>query len=349
MATEVIPAPPAPLPPTRRSWKRRALKLILVAVAGLFAAEVLRVVAWTNRHTVLPGRVYRCSQPNEAELRELVGRHGIRTVINLRGASHGHPWYVEESKAAHALNVSQEDITFSANRLPAPAEVRQLIDVLDHTEYPVLIHCKRGADRTGLTSTIVMLLQTDATLDEARVQLGMRYGHFRFGRTAAMHEFFRLYESWLSEQNAAHTPDRFRTWARTVYSPGVANSELTWLTEPPNPVPADRPFAVKVKAVNRSQVPWEFRPGDFAGLHLSYLVATEGRVAIHRGKAGLLRKTVPPGGEIVFDVVVPSLKVPGRYVLLCEMHNATGSAVPFRVNSFVQFGDESLMTPVVVR
>jgi hypothetical protein len=31
------------------------------------------------------------------------------------------------------------------------------------------------------------------------------------------------------------------------------------------------------------------------------------------------------------------------------MTNATGTGVPVRANSFVQFGDESLMTELVVR
>src|SRR5204863_5012641 len=105
-------------------------------------------------------------------------RKNIRTVINLRGTSQRTPkeeWYIGECRATHDANVSQEDITLSAKRLPAPAEVRRLIDVLDRTEYPILVHCQRGADRTGLVSTAAVLLHTDATLDQARRQLWPRY------------------------------------------------------------------------------------------------------------------------------------------------------------------------------
>ena len=319
--------------------------MILTAVA-LWAANTYVL---GNQHTVIPGRVYRCSQPSAGDLRGLVGDKHVRTVINLRGASHGQPWYVEESRAVHDLNASQEDITFSANRLPAPSELRQLIDVLDHTEYPVVIHCKAGSDRTGLASAAAVLLYTDATLTEARRQLWPWYGHFRFGRTAAMDRFFDQYEAWLAGPGVGHTPERFRQWALSVYSPGPARSELTWLDPLPESVPADQPVKVRVKAVNRSEVAWEFRPGDYAGLHLAYTLATPERVSVHRGKAGLRRATVPPGGEIVFDVVVPPVLVPGRYVLSAEIHDATGAGVPFRATSFVQFGDESIMTYVTVK
>src|SRR5947209_8358851 len=81
--------------------------------------------------------------------------------------------------------------------LPPPNEVRRMIEVLDRSEKPVLVHCQRGADRTGLVSTSAVLLYTTATLGEARRQLWPRYGHIRGGRTTIIDQFFDLYESWL--------------------------------------------------------------------------------------------------------------------------------------------------------
>jgi protein tyrosine phosphatase (PTP) superfamily phosphohydrolase (DUF442 family) len=332
--------------PTRRTvrWAFRGLVLLVVALLGY---EVFRVIAWTNRHTVIPGRVYRSAQPSGDELWAEVRDKNIRTVINLRGVSPGNDWYTDEARAAHDLNVSQEDVTLSANRLPPPAELRRLVEVLDHTEYPVLIHCKRGADRTGLVSTIARLLYTDDTLSQAKRQLWPRYGHFEFGRTAALDRFFELYEDWLSGD--AHTPARFRDWVLNHYSPGPARSELAWLDSVPNPVPRDKPFSLRVRATNRSSQAWEFKPGNYAGIHLGYVVAGESLVPVHRGQAGLLRATVKPGESIDLTVVVPPLKAPGRYALVAELHDATQAGVPIRANSFVQFGDESLMAEVIVK
>ena len=328
---------------------RTAVRFALLAAAVAFGWEAVRVMALSNRHEVIPGRVYRCAQPTAADLRELVAEHGIRTVVNLRGFSPAYPWYAAEAETTHELNVSQEDITFSANRLPAPAELRRLIEVLDGTEYPVLIHCKRGADRTGLSSAVARLLFTDDALAQARRQLWPRYGHFEFGRTAAMDEFFDRYEAWLAVENANHTPERFRRWATSVYTPGPAVSELTWLDPVPVTTDKDKPFAVRLRATNRSAEPWEFRPGNYAGIHLYYIVASTPTVAAYKGQAGLMRKTVSPGESIELTLAVPPLKVPGRFVLVAELHDARGAGVPIRANSFVQFGDEALMAEVVAK
>lgn len=339
---------PAALGPASRptaAWVR----LVLAAAGVGVLCEAVRVMALSNRHTVVPGRVYRCAQPTDADIRDLVARHGVRTVVNLRGFSPGYDWYAAEARATHDLNVSQEDITFSANRLPAPAELRRLIGVLDGTAYPVLIHCKRGADRTGMTSAVVRLLYTDDTLAQARRQLWPRYGHFEFGRTAAMDGFLDRYEAWLAGQGGDHTPARFRHWATTVYTPGPAVSELAWLDPVPVTADKDKPFAVRLRATNRSTEPWEFRPGNYAGIHLYYVVAASPTRAAYKGQAGLQRKTVSPGESIDLTLAVPPLKVAGTFVLVAELHDARGAGVPIRANSFVQFGDAAAMAEVVVK
>ncbi len=340
------------LDPPRRPTRRRlrwVVRAVVVFAVLAFVAEALRVTAWTNKHTVLPGRVYRSAQPGGDDFRDEIRTKNIKTVINLRGVSPEYDWYRDEAKAIHDAGICQEDITLSANRLPPPTELKRLIEVLDRTEYPVLIHCKAGADRTGLAATIVLLLYTDATLGEARRQLLPRYGHFRFGRTAAIDLFFDAYETWLAGQATTHMPDLFRSWANTVYSPGPARSELVWLDKVPNPIAADKPFTVRVKATNRSTQTWEFKPGNYAGIHLHFVVADSTLLPLHRGQAGLLRASVPPGESIVLNVVVPPLKQAGHYALVAEMHDATAASVPIRANSFVQFGDESIMADVFVK
>jgi len=106
---------------------------------------------------------------------------------------------------------------------------------------------------------------------------------------------------------------------------------------------------VRLKATNRSTETWEFKPGNYAGIHLHFVVADSGLQPLHRGQAGLLRTSVPPGESIVLNVVVPPLKKPGHYALVAEMHDATSASVPIRTTSFVQFGDESIMADVFVK
>ncbi len=332
--------------PRARSIVRLALALVLLAV-GLEAA---RVLVGNNRHEVLPGRVYRSNQPSPAALREFLASHGIKTVVNLRGHCPGDhtPWYKEEIRVTSELGVSHEDITFSANRLPAPSELRRLIDVLDKTEYPILFHCKQGADRTGLTATMVLLLQTDATLDRARRQLWPRYGHVRFGRTAAMDDFFDRYEAWLAGR--AHAPALFREWAAKHYSPGPASGTL--LPRDGNdtlPAKIGEWTAVPVTATNTSGESWEFRPSHHAGIHVAFSVYNLAGHKVHEGMAGLFRRSVKPGDAIELTLAVPPIAPPGTYILHADLMDGTSAAVPIRQTGFYQFGCDPLMMHLIVK
>ncbi len=328
-------------------WRRRALLALLALPILLLLAECVRVVLYTNRHTVIAGRVYRCSQPSGNDVRELVQQHGIRTVINLRGLSPDFPWYADECQTCHELNISQEDITLSANRLPPPAELRRLVEILEQTQYPILVHCKAGADRTGLVSMMVLLLQTDIPLHEARRQLLPRYGHFRFGRTAAMDDFFDIYDAWLARENLTHTSAHFRDWVLKHYQPGVAVSKLAWLDTMPMPAKAGETFGVRVRAENRSSTAWQLKPGTYSGVHLAFAVFNDKSESVWSGRAGLRNETVLPGHST--DVMIPIIGMkPGKYTVIVEVHDATEAGIPFRTNSFVQYGDESLAADLVV-
>lgn len=342
-------APPTPTPvPPRRSLRRWAVRGAAAAAVVAVGYEAVRVYAGSNRHAVIPGKVYRCAQPTGDDLRQQVRALGIRTVLNLRGTTPWDPWYRDEAGTTHALNVSQEDVTLSAQALPPPAELRRVVEVLDRTEYPVLVHCKQGADRTGLVSAVALLLYTDATLAEAKRQLWPLYGHWPVGRTVAMDRFFDLYAGWLAARGEGHSRERFRHWVLAEYTPGGARSKLEWVVPIPAPLAADTPTGFRVRCTNRSGVAWQMKPGNYAGIHAAYVVYDADMTDVWGGRTGLRFETVPPGGHADVTVPVRGLK-PGRYTLAVEMHDATAAAVPFRTNSFVKFGDDSLVAELVVR
>jgi protein tyrosine phosphatase (PTP) superfamily phosphohydrolase (DUF442 family) len=341
--------PPPPARPRRR-WRRWALLGLAAAAVVPVFFEAYRVNGGLNDHAVIPGRVYRAGQPAERELGELTARHGIRTVVNLRGTTLGDETYQGECRATFAADVAQEDVTLSAQTLPFPGELRRMIEVLDRSEYPIVIHCKQGADRTGLVSAAVLLLYTDATPDEARRQLWPRYGHWQVARTVNMDRFFDLYENKLRADGAAHTPERFRRWVMTEYTAGPAKSQLTWVKGkgPPTAVAKGTPFTATLRCENRSDTPWQLKPGQFAGIHVSYAVYGDGPPPVWEGRAGLRYETVRPGASAAVPIPVGGL-TPGRYRLVAELHDATGASVPFRTQSFTKFGDDSLVAEFEVK
>ena len=341
-ASTPSPTPPA-TPRGRRFSRRTLLKLAGGAVALGFTAEFVRVVALTNKHTVIPGRVYRTAQLEPDELQEFIAEKGIRTMVNLRGVCSNMPWYIDECCVTHAADVNQEDITFSAKRYPAPDEVRRLIEVFDHTEYPLVLHCQRGADRTGLAATVAILLLTDATLAQARRQLWPRYGHVAVGRTAVLDEFFDYYQTWLAKNGYSHVSDRFRRWVNTEYCPGPYRAELSVIGE--GRFAANRGFTVTVRAVNTSVEPWNFTPGGAGGIRLRHTLTDSNGVKLHKGFAGQFARTVNPGEHIDLACGVPPMP-PGIYPFHADLFD--GQPIEILDADFVQYGSEPLQTIVTV-
>jgi protein tyrosine phosphatase (PTP) superfamily phosphohydrolase (DUF442 family) len=336
----------APPPKPRRFTRRTLFRLAGAGVLFGLSAEAVRVFALTNKHTVIPGLVYRTAQLDAADLAGFIRAKNIKTVVNLRGPCPDTAWYLGEARATHAAGISQEDLSLSAKRLPAPNEVRRLVDVLDHTEYPIVFHCQRGADRTGLVATSVLLLKTDATLATARRQLWPRYGHVRGGRTVVIDQFFDFYEAWLAGR--PHTPDLFRRWATEEYCPGPYRAKLSLVGAPTPPeVPAGRGFTLTIRAENTSIEPWTFHPGAAGGVQLRYYLYTPQGVRLFTGHAGRIAATVPPGGHIDLVAGLPPIAEPGRYLVHADLLDT--QPIDLLDADFVQYGSEPLLTDVFVK
>jgi protein tyrosine/serine phosphatase len=335
-------APSATRVRRRLPWRRLAF-LLLAALLLPVAAEAYHILFGDNFHTVIAGQVYRCSQPSGETLERLITTYQIRTVVNLRGYCESLPWYVEECRATHNHNVSQEDINFSAGRYPSSSELRHLLEVLDRTEYPILLHCRRGADRTGLAAMIVLLLKSDASLVEARRQLGWRRGHVAVGRTACLDLVAEYYADWLQSTGKQHTPDNFRDWAQHHYCPGSCRGVLSWAATPSAEVQRGQPAVLRVRVHHTGAQAWQLSPLLTAGVHLGCHVYDEEDHHIDLVKTGLREGQVLPGQTVEFTLVVQtSLLKPGRYLLLVDM-------VDEQQCWFYQTGSEPLEQELIVR
>jgi protein tyrosine phosphatase (PTP) superfamily phosphohydrolase (DUF442 family) len=318
MDTPSATEPTFPNLPTRRRFLLSAVRGGLLGVGLALVAEAGRVLVGPNFHTVDPGRAYRCAQPSPEELADLVRRFSIRTIVNLRGHCPEADWYREQCRACARLDIDQEDICFSAGRLPSVPEVRRLVEALDHCNYPILFHCQRGADRTGLASAVYLLLHGTGDYASARRRLGLRFGHVALGRPANLDRFFALYEEWLASHAEAHTPARFRSWVWNDYRPGACWADIEMLAFPSAVRPRE-PFACRVRCRNLSAEAWHFRPGNNAGTHVNFTALNDVNQAVAVGKAGLFHTEVAPGDALDLTLTIPGLPGPGRYLLLVDL------------------------------
>lgn len=325
-----------------QSFTPRKFRLLIwsVVIGGTvaFGVEVYSILFGLNFHAVIPGRVYRCAEPSAADLRRAVAQYGIRTVVNLRGCSDGYPWYDEESRATAELDISQEDVRFSAVRLPAPNEVKRLLEVFDNAEYPILIHCKRGVDRTGLASTIAKLLLTNATPAEARGQLSVRYGHVRFGRTAAMLNFFDLYDHWRIMRAQTHSHESLRSFLTEGYCPGRGRAHIEVIDSPT--FAANQVGQVRVRVHNQSVEPWHFHAHAAKGIHLRYDISDLRDHPKQVGQAGLFETVVAPNQSVDLALAIDPLPL-GTYRFIADM-------IDIGETRFSQLGSEPLIVEFVV-
>lgn len=149
----------------------------LAAAVGAYAATL---VSTGNFHELVPSEAFRSAQPSQELILRLRREHGLATILNLRGASVGRPWYDDEAKAARAAGVQLISFRMSAATELTPDEVRRLIAIMRDAPKPILIHCRSGADRTGIASALYLAALKGADEERAEWQLSPLYGHVAF-------------------------------------------------------------------------------------------------------------------------------------------------------------------------
>lgn len=192
------------------SWRTRAEPyaryLDMLVLDHLFVR-----LAFPNRHRLAPD-AWRAAQPLPHQIRDLA-RRGVRTIVNLRGPAETST-YALETAACREAGIELVDFRIRSRAAPTRAEVLAARDLFGRVTYPMLMHCKSGADRVGLMSALYLHTRHGVPISEARRQLSLRYGHIRQADTGILDHFFEAYLA-----DAAETPIAFYEWVATVYDP----------------------------------------------------------------------------------------------------------------------------------
>jgi protein tyrosine/serine phosphatase len=161
----------------------------------------------------------RSNQPWPHQLRAWK-RRGVRTVINLRGGFDA-GFHALEKDACAALGLTLVNFTLTSRDVPDRDQLLAAKALFEAVEYPVLVHCKSGADRASLMSALYVHFRQGGDIATAMRQLDLKYLHLKNSRTGVLDY---LFERYLADRAEGQS---FTAWIESpAYDPAALKADF---------------------------------------------------------------------------------------------------------------------------
>jgi len=203
--------------PRRRRWRRWVLLAAAVVVLPPLGYYGWQRGVRTNFGVVVEGKVYRSAQPDADEIAAWSRRYGLKTIINLRGRQDD-ALDARNRSAAQQAGVRIVDVRMKASSMPSRQLLAELIEAIEQAETPVLLHCRDGADRTGVAAVMAAMAVGGQDYRQARGQLSLRYFHIPRGDDR-IDQVMSRYEDYCRRKGLDTDGwPQFRSWALNKYA-----------------------------------------------------------------------------------------------------------------------------------
>lgn len=156
--------------------RKRMLAGTLIALAAVASASVggYFYATWYPKRlsAVAEGRIYRSGQPYPRQLGPVVDKLGIKTLINFRDnetvSSRPECVYEKQFAQEHGLKF----VVLPLDCPPKEETIPPLLKLLDDpANYPLLMHCAEGIERSGLAAAIYRIERMGWTNEHAVAEL----------------------------------------------------------------------------------------------------------------------------------------------------------------------------------
>jgi hypothetical protein len=173
-----------------------------------------------NFHWIVPGEAARAAQAYAGFLGPFLARHGIKSLINLRGTNPKYGWWRYERRVTEKSGIVHRDVMLDSRNLPTREMLIALFDAFDRAPRPFLIKCSGGQDRTSFAAALFLIHRDGwGARDKARNQFSrFPYLHFPKEHQRWLRPFLAFAEedaagkpiaAWIGEQ---YDPERLRDW-----------------------------------------------------------------------------------------------------------------------------------------
>lgn len=189
---------------------RIKIALSLAAFVGfamfVYRTSVFRITE--NFAVVDDGKLYRSAQLTTDELEDKIKKYGIKTVISLRGWPGKTAYYDAEATTLQRLQTQFVAVDLDDKYFPLEKELKKIFTTFEHGDYPMLIHCRVGADRTGMVAALYEQVYMRKSVEESLKQLTFANWHvplFKPAMTAFVKKFKGV--TWALNEYRACDPE----------------------------------------------------------------------------------------------------------------------------------------------
>ena len=122
-------------------------------------------IAGISNLRAVDGRVWRGGQPSVESFPDLVA-NGVSTIVDLRSE----PDAADADPFAETMGLDVVHLPVRDGQIPTRAEIDSFLDVVEHAEGTVFLHCGAGVGRTGAMAAAYLVMTGQASPRQALSQ-----------------------------------------------------------------------------------------------------------------------------------------------------------------------------------